>query len=125
MSWSINLSGKRRVVLAELEGALRQLSVAREQLLNNIANEDVSVSGDGTAYANGTGEVFYGSSNSVRGIEPPPLQPNPREEAKAVEQPEAAQKPTASEAQTEYEAGHLGGASPVADATGDPQPEAA
>jgi len=124
MSWSINLSGKRRVVLAELEGALRQLSVAREQLLN-IAYEDVSVSVDGTTYAKGTGEVFYGSSNSVRGIEPPPLQPNPREEAKAVEQPEAAQKPTASEAQTEYEAGHLGGASPVADATGDPQPEAA
>ena len=124
MSWSINLSGKRRVVLAELEGALRQLSVAREQLLN-IAYEDVSVSVDGTTYAKGTGEVFYGSSNSVRGIAPPPLQPNPREEAKAVEQPDAAQKPDASEAQTEYEAGHLGGASPVADATGDPQPEAA
>ena len=124
MSWSISLSGKKVIVQAELEGAFRELGNALAQL-STIENEDVSVYVGGTAYANGTGEVFYASSNSVRGIEPPPLQPNPREEAKAVEQPEAAQKPTASEAQTEYEAGHLWGASPVADATGDPQPEAA
>jgi len=91
MSWSINLSGKKNIVQAELEGAFRELGVALGQL-SKIQNEEVRVEVSGYASSATDGSCVLTSCNTVQGIAPP---------APAQEVDTAAEQPTASEAQTE------------------------
>jgi len=73
MSWSINLAGKYRDVVAELEAAKNVIDDALDTL-SDLPNETVTVSCNGYASSSDNGYCSYSASFTVGGDAPPPVE---------------------------------------------------
>jgi hypothetical protein len=69
MSWSINLSGKRAEVIAEVASAIDILALAKAKACR-IKNDEIYFSANGSAYTASDGACGFDSSFSVQGTRP-------------------------------------------------------
>jgi hypothetical protein len=70
MSWSINLSGPKTVVIAELRHAAIELQHALDAA-QSVTNDSVTVSVSGSGYEGSDGSCGIGASFYVNGSAPP------------------------------------------------------
>lgn len=81
MSWSINLSGKKNVVHAEMRNAIIQMQQGLAAL-EGTDNEEVTVAVSGSASVSSNGACSISSSHMVSGVAPKVSEPEAASDGK-------------------------------------------